>query len=223
MAADNPSEKPTIVNYTSNRKTEKTPDKPERPLPKAVVPAGSAIERKKTIGRKFREQFAGDDAQTVGQYLLFDVVIPATKNLIFDLGREGLQRILFGGNRPAQSSIAGTILGSRTSYSSYSRNSGPQSNDNQKSNPGMTSQQRALHDFSGVILQTREQGLAVIDVLSQIIDDYGAATLNDFYACIGETPDFAAVKYGWRSVAQAEVRHIREGYLLELPKPVVLE
>lgn len=222
MPADNPSDKPKIVNYTSNSKVDKVSDKPDRPLPKAVVPAGSAVERKKTIGRKFREQFAGDDAQTVGQYLLFDVVIPATKNLIFDLGREGLQRILFGGNRPASSSIAGSILGSRTSYSSFSRTT-PAANNVSQTPAAMTPQQRAVHDFSGVILQTREQGLAVIDVLAQLIEDYGAATLNDFYACIGETPDFTAVKYGWKSLAQAQVRHIREGYLLELPKPVVLE
>jgi hypothetical protein len=221
MSTDNPSEKPKIVSYSSNSQDKKAASEPERPLPKAVVPAGSAVERKKSLGRKFREQFAGDDAQTVGQYLLFDVVIPATKNLIFDLGREGLQRILFGVSRPSNSSIAGTILGSRTSYSSYSRATPAAQNVNQSA--GLTPQQRAIHDFSGVILQTHEQAMAVIDVLSQLIDDFGTATLNDFYAAIGETPEFTAVKYGWKSMAQAQVRGIREGYLLELPKPIVLE
>lgn len=223
MTDSTPSDGPKTVNYSSNSKSAKSEGEPERPLPAAVVPSGVAIQRKKSLGRKFRENFAGDDARTVGNVLLFDVVIPATKNLIFDLVREGAQRLLFGGSRPTQSTIVGSVLGSaRTSYSSFSKAAAP--GPTAAPTSGMTAQQRAMHDFSGVILPTREHGLQVIDVLSGLIDDYGAATVNDFYSCIGETPQFTAVKYGWKSLSTAQVRHVgREGYLLEMPKPIVLE
>lgn len=213
---------PKPVNYSSNSK-KKTPaqsEAPERPLPAQIV-AGTVAPARKSLGRKMREQFGGDDAQTVGQYLLFDVVIPATKNLIFDLGREGLQRILFGGTRPS-GGFTGSALSSglHTNYKAYS--SSPATTPKTSVTP-MTPEQRAMHDFSGAILQTREQGLDILDVLNNLISDYGACTVNDFYACIGQSSDFTQVKYGWKTLAQAQVRHVREGYLLEMPRPIVLE
>lgn len=222
MATDNPSDAPNNVNYSSNSKAAKASSESNRPAIEQVVPTGTAVERKKSLGRRFKDQFAGDDAQTVGQVLLFDVLIPATKNLIFDLVREGAQRLLFGGSRPSTTSVVGSVLGARTSYSSYSK---PQTVQTPSaSSAGMTPEQRAMHDFSGVIFPTREQATLVIDTLSDYIEKFGVVTVNDFYSAIGETPAFTAVKYGWTSLAQAGVRHIgREGYLLEMPKPKLLE
>ena len=215
-------EVPKSVNYSSNSKAVKPVNEVERPPIAQVVESGTTKERKKSVGRRFREQFAGDDAKTVGQVLLFDVVVPATKNLLFDLVREGAQRLLFGGSRPAQSSVIGTVLGSRTSYSSFSKPQAVQTPT--AASAGMTPEQRAMHDFSGVIFPTREQATLVIDTLSDYIENFGTVSVNDFYAAIGESPTFTSVKYGWTSLAQAQVRHIgRDGYLLEMPKPKLLE
>lgn len=213
---------PNPSKYSSNSRAAKSSNEPERPKITQVVPTGTSVERKKTIGVKFRENFAGDDAQTVGQVLLFDVIIPATKNLLFDLVREGAQRLLFGGARPASSSVVGSVLGSRTSYSSFSK---PQTVTTQSQQSlGMTPEQRAMHDFSGVIFPTREQATLVIDTLGDYIENFGSVSVNDFYAAIGESPQFTSVKYGWTSLAQAQVRHIgRDGYLLDMPKPRLLE
>lgn len=215
-------EAPKSVNYSANSKTVKATNEVDRPPISQVIESGTTKERKKSLGRRFREQFAGDDAKTVGQVLLFDVVVPATKNLLFDLVREGAQRLLFGGSRPASSSVIGTVLGSRTSYSSFSK---PQTVQTPTAaSTGMTPEQRAMHDFSGVIFPTREQATLVIDTLSDYISNYGTVSVNDFYAAIGESPTFTSVKYGWTSLAQAQIRHIgRDGYLLEMPKPKLLE
>lgn len=222
MSDENQPNRPKTVNYSSNSKSSKKDNEVERPVPAQVV-TGGVVERKKTLGRKFREQFAGDDAQTVGQYLLFDVVLPATKNLIFDMLTEGAKRMLFGGSRPMAGGMA-SVIGNRTNYSAYS--AGRQNTIIAPGSPAskeMTPQQRAMHDFSGVILESRGEAEEIIEVLSNLIDQYTTATVNDFYACIGQTPEFTAVKYGWKSMAQAEVRHTREGYLLQLPRPIVLE
>lgn len=215
-------EAPKTVNYSSNSKAVKAAAGPERPPIEQVVETGTAIERKKSLGRRFREQFGGDDMHTVGQVIVLDVLLPATKNLIFDIIREGAQRLLFGGSRPSSTSIVGTVLGSRTSYSSFSK---PQTVQTPSSaSAGMTPEQRAMHDFSGVIFPNREDATKVIDALSDYISNYGTVSVNDFYAAIGESPTFTSVKYGWTSLAQAQIRHIgRDGYLLEMPKPKLLE
>src|SRR5690606_17881328 len=72
--------------------------------------------RKKSLGKKISETFTGDDARSVGEYVLFDVVIPAAKTMISDAVGQGVERMLFGEARRPR-----TGGGSRTNYTSYNR------------------------------------------------------------------------------------------------------
>src|SRR5690606_24426648 len=109
MPEDTPPEKPVVVNYSSNSNKSKQPSDAEKPKIKQVT-SGTVVERKKSLGSKFKETFAGDDAQSVGNYLLFDVIIPATKNLISDMVSQGIERLLFGTSAPRR----GTLSSGRT-------------------------------------------------------------------------------------------------------------
>lgn len=222
MPEEIPSEAPKTVHYGSNSKASKDAAVPDRPVPEQIV-TGEVVARKKGIGTRFRESFGGDSAGTVGQYLVLEVILPAVKNLIFDLGTEALKRSLFGGTRSGVGVVSSSILGSRTNYQAFGSRATPAVAAAAPPGGSLSPQQRAMHDFSGVILQSREQGLEVIDQLSELIETYGTATVNDFYAMVGLSSEFTNVKYGWKSLAQAQVRHIREGYLLDMPKPIVLE
>ena len=215
-------EAPKSVNYSSNSKAVKPSGEVERPPIAQVVESGTTKERKKSVGRRFREQFAGDDAKTVGQVLLFDVVVPATKNLLFDLVREGAQRLLFGGSRPSGGLFSGSGVGGRTNYKAYS-GSGVITQTSSPSVRELTPQQRAMNDFSGVVLGSKEEAYRVLEVLTDLIEQYGVASVNDFNACVGLTSDFTQQKYGWTNLNTAGVRAVREGYLLEMPKAIVLE
>lgn len=227
MTDPNPAGTPKIVNYGSNSKAAKAETPAVTPSAVPQVVTGVVTERKKTLGRKFREQFRGDDARTVAELVIFDVVLPAMKNLIFDVGTEALKRTLFGGARPG-GVVASSVLGSAravgTNYRAFSGSTPaaiaaagtPASRD-------MTPEQRAMHDFSGILLDNRADAELVRDVLTQQIDDFGVATVNDFYAAVGVTPEFTSVKYGWKTLAQAQVRQTRDGYLLEMPRPQFLD
>lgn len=219
MTDDKTPEKPITVNYSSNAASAKKGDKPAgQPALELNIAAGVAKEKKPSLGKKFREQFAGDSASTVGQYILIDVVVPAVKNLIWDIGSEGLKKFLFGGsNRPSSGVIGASILGSRsgTNYTKYSGGASQQRE--------ITPATRATNDFSDVLVPTRAEGEEVLDQLQNYIDQYGVVSVNDYYAALGISADFTAVKYGWKSISSAEVRHTREGYLLVMPRPQILE
>lgn len=219
--AELPASTPRIVDYSSNSKKTKSSPTEARPELEKVI-SGTAVVRKKSVGAKFREQFAGDDAQTVGQYLLFDVVLPASKNLIFDMLTEGAKRLLFGGSRPSGGLFSGSGVGGRTNYKAYS-GSGVITQTSSPSVRELTPQQRAMNDFSGVVLGSKEEAYRVLEVLTDLIEQYGVASVNDFNACVGLTSDFTQQKYGWTNLNTAGVRAVREGYLLEMPKAIVLE
>lgn len=216
MSEDN-EQKPPVVNYSSNSNKSKKVDKPDKVVKQ--ITSGAVVERKRSLGTKFKETFAGDDAQTVGNYILFDVIIPATKNLISDMVREGVDRFLFGSSSRARSGHSSSLVGNRTSYNTMYKGSGKPVLPARE----MSTRGRAVHDFGEIILESRGEAEEVIDALVELIDTYGAATVADLYACVGISANFPDTKYGWTSLSTASVRHIREGYLLDLPRAGVLE
>lgn len=209
-------EKPKhVVNYGGNSHKSKASEPEERRV-KAPVTTGKVIEKKKGLGRKIAESFAGDDAQSVGQYILFEVILPNVKDLISDIFKQGIDRALYGsgsGGRNPRSSI----LGSRgTSYTSYNKVSSG------SSRREVTPKARATHEFNEIILESRGEAEAVLDSLTLLVDEYDSASVADLYDLCEITAEHTDNKWGWIDLRDAEVRHTRDGYLLDLPKPVAL-
>lgn len=201
-------------NYPSNSHKSQEPEKKDRPKVEKVV-SGEVSERKDGVGRKIAKSFVGDDAQSVGSYILFDVMIPAAKNMIADMVSQGIQRALFGGTSPAPRQG-----GARTNYTSYNKVSPNKVSSSRPPSPTLSSRARSTHDFKEVVLQTREEAETVLQGMFDILDDYDFVTVNDFYSLVGITGSFTDDKWGWGDLRGATTRQIREGYLLELPRTI---
>ena len=65
------------------------------------IAKGVAVDKKESLWTKVSKTIVKDDAKNVGEYLMFDVVIPALKNAISDLVTTGINMFLFGENRPS--------------------------------------------------------------------------------------------------------------------------
>lgn len=221
MAEESEGIKPQIVNYSNNSsKGKKEPAAKARPEMKKVV-VGSATERPVPLRRRFMASFTGDDAQTVGQYIVFDVFVPAAKNFISDAVGQGIDRLLFGSSAPSgrgRSIVNGIVNGGgQTQYNRISSVS--QVNTARE----LSRSARANHDFQEIILETRADAEVVIEQLQALIDEYGSATVADLYALVDISGAFTDQRYGWNNLSTADVRHIRIGYLLDLPKPIPLD
>jgi hypothetical protein len=57
----------------------------------------------------------------------------------------------------------------------------------------------------------------VLERLSDIIEQYAVASLADLHELAGIPTTHVDNKWGWESLRFAEIRQIREGYLLDLP------
>lgn len=210
--------KPKVVqNYPAN-----SHKKREEARPKVESVVKSGVTRKAPgFGQKFRAAFTGDDAQTIGDYLLFDVFVPAFKNLIFDGLTQGAQRALFGGERPG----GRVTQGRNGNYTAYNRAS-QRTVYSPNAAPGAAPvgrQSGGRHNFDNLILDNRGDAEAVLDGLQALIDEYGAATVTDFYELMGETGEFTDQKWGWANISTASVSRITAGYVINLPRPVVLD
>lgn len=194
------------------------PAKPERKKVERVT-EGTVIRRKKPLRRRLLETFVGGDARGAWGYVVLDILIPAARDMIADAGREGIERMVYGESRPRsrrgpRGEPAGHVPYNR--YSSYGRRDEPRRE--------MSRRGRALHDFDEIILDSRAEAEEVLDRLYDMVERYDSATVSDLYEmCDISGNDFAGQKWGWTDMAGARVTRVRNGYLLDLPRPEPLD
>jgi len=189
----------------------------EEPKKVEKVIEGTVLRRKKPLGKRITEMFVGGDARTAGSYVVFEVLLPAAKDTIADAISQGIERMLFG---EARSTSRRTGYRPNQGYVSYNRYSPSTRQTPYRDEPRMPSRKaRATHDFDEIILATRVEAEEVIDRLFDLVSRYESATVKDLYELVGVPPNYTDDKWGWSDIRGAGVTRIRNGYLLDLPKP----
>lgn len=208
-----------ITNYPSNshKAKEQTATGSEESSDKKklerVTTSDPVKVKKKSLGKRIAETFTGDDMQSVGQYLLFEVFIPAAKNLIVEATEQGIQRMLYGDTRPRSS-------GHRPGYTSYNniRSSSARTSTIRQEPRTMSRSAQATHNFDEIVLESRAEAETVLERLIDTIDTFDVATVSDLYDLVGISGSFVDSQWGWTDLRDASLRRVRDGYLLNLPK-----
>lgn len=208
-------EKSGADKYASNsQKDKQEPAEPEVRVEKVVE--GVAVQRKKRLGRRFAEAFSIADGQSVGGYVLFSVIVPRLKDLIFDVGESALRQTLFGnsptGYRSSSSGVKGYVP-----YNTISQGAVLKQAAGNKPAPTPASD-----EFGEIVVADRGEADQVMDKISNTIEKYGSASVSDLKAACGLTPTFTDEKFGWKTMGGTDVRRIggpQPGYILIFPRP----
>ena len=154
-----------------------------------------------------------------GRYVVFDVLIPAAKDMIAEAGAQGIERLIFGESRRRRGGpppAAGP-----TGYVSYNRYAMQSQNPMNQPPRDISRRARSQHDFDEIVLQSRSEAEDVIDRLFDLVSRYDSATVADLYELVGLKSAHTDHKWGWTDVRGTTVSRLRggEGYLLDLPEP----
>lgn len=167
---------------------------------KNVKQIAHAKERKKN---KVIETFFPGNVENVGSYIFTEAIVPAIKKAALD----GISMILFGNTNYSN----GKSKSNGVSYVSYNKMS-----DKKYSN-------ERSYSVRDIILESRGECEEVIDAMDDIIDRYDCVTVADLYDLVGISGEFTDNKYGWYSTNRMDTIRVREGYLLKLPRVIVLD
>lgn len=75
-----------------------------------------------------------------------------------------------------------------------------------------------------VIFDSRKEAANVLHRLADILDQYGAVTVADFYDEAGlNDPYYSSTHYGWKDIGDAYVAKVRYGWSISMPEPIKLE
>ena len=170
---------------------------------------GTVKRKKETTGDKLKKAWFGEDVVNVKDYVIFDVMIPALKSTLSDMISNGIEVLLFGETR-------GKRKKEGKGYDSYYRRRDDRDRDRDRRSS--VSSARAYDD---IVLDSRGEAEEVLSQLSDLAYDYGQASVADLYDLVGISANFTDEKYVWfkGDLRTAGVRRVRDGYLLELPRP----
>lgn len=212
---------PSNSNHAPRPKNERI----AKPEPKKVVPVvtGEARKRKKPMSRRFAETFfGGASPRDVWAYVLLDVLIPAGRDMVAEAGREAIERTIYGDShasarRRSRSRNDDSPFG-KVRYDKMSRDRRDRDSDRYVSRRG-----RAKHDFDEIVLDNRHEAQDVLEQLRELVDRYDEATVADFYTLANAPWEYTDQKYGWTDLRDAGIVRVRDGYLVDLPRPEILD
>lgn len=200
------------MDFPSNAHSKK--EAPEGARVQKVI-QGKVIKRKKSFGKRISEVFVKEDVDSVSSYIIHDVLVPALKDTIADMVKGGIEMMLFGEKQGRN-----TTRNRGKSYVSYNS----YSNGQQRREQGrdQSYRNRARHNFDDITWPTRGEAEEVLSQLVDLTVDYNEATVGDLYDLAGISGTYTDRDYGWKNLASASVSRVREGYILNLPRPINL-
>lgn len=199
----------------------------EPPEPKQVkqVTMSSANRRKRSMTKRFTETFGGGSLRTAGVVVMFEILIPALKDLVAESGKAALDGVVYGEDHVSRRRAGrGRDRDDRGSYINYQSRYSSGGGRKEEPRQQLSRRSRALHDFDDIILDTKAEAEEVIDQLFELVSKYEQATVADLYKMVGVQSEFTDQKWGWTDIRGAGATRVRGGgYLLDLPRPEHLE
>lgn len=197
-----------MENYTPNSHRYKEEQAEKKKVEKVIQ--GTAKIKKKSGTSKLMSNLISEDARSVKNYILMDVLIPSVKDAIADIVVNGINMVLFGDTKRSGRRSASD----RVSYNRYysDRDSRTASND----------RFRTSYDFDDVVLDSRGEAEEVLSSMDELMSTYGMVTVADLYDLVGTSCNYTDNKYGWTNIRNAEIVRVRDGYKIKMPKAVPL-
>ena len=204
--------------------------KPEPEFKKAVI-----IE-KKSFGTRLRETFIADDARDVGDYILWDILVPTIKRTIRDIIVGSADRIFLGVNQgPSYSNGYGSrpviTTQPRTNYSGFSATR--KAEERLKARPEtrrMTAGNGFMLDSWSVPVTDRDQLVIIMDQVLNHFEEYEKISVDMYYQIVQQYYDlgfevpYTAKNWGWKNLATMDIVQVPGGgYMLKMPTPISLK
>lgn len=204
------------INIPSNSNASK---KSDRKFEKASTPKVKTV--KKSGAKKLADIFIQGDIQQVRHTIIYDMIIPAGKNLLMSVADSALRMILFNDasrpgsysaptwyNPPQNSSVP------RTSYSSYYVQN--------RQNTPVGYQNVGYSTDSEQIFPDRATAESILLDMRNAIAEYGEVSVGDFYDLIGVSSSYVDNAYGWKDLNSAGIRPVAGGFVIDFPRAVAL-
>ena len=182
---------------------------------KEIKPIAKGHIKEKGLTDKAAEAIFSEDTRTVGNYILWDVIIPSFKNTIADMVIGGIEMVLFGSSRGSRRKRGD----SRVSYAGYYE--GSSRYDRGDSRVDYRDRNRQ-YSYDDILLDDRGEAEEVVSTMEDLVRKYGEASVADLCSLVGVNSKHTDQKWGWTDSRDFSYRRSGRGYILDFAKPEYL-
>ena len=176
----------------------------------------AAVAKAKVVTKKKNKllcSFISDDAVSIKDYIVDEFLIPLVQKTICDIFEEIPKTIFYGKSGRRRSSNS-----DRVSYTKYSSR---RDRDRDYRDRDRDSYRRTdIFDSTDIIFDSRGEAEKVLAVMDEIMQEYEIVRVADLNDLAGVSCDFPANDYGWTNIRNARVVHVRDGWVIEMPRAV---
>jgi hypothetical protein len=184
---------------------------------KPVVSGAKKVQR--PASKRFFDYLFAESPKDLARKVGRDVIVPRIKAGFEQAANEFLSGMLWGNgsNRPPSNIVQGAVI-----------RPGGGINYNGISSPSSLQQARAAStttssgNYSDVTVPTQEFAETLLANLYDLLNQYRVVAVADLYEAAGLTSAISDNAYGWTSLDGARIIKVRDGYLLELPRPTII-
>lgn len=180
---------------------------------------GEATVSKPSGFKRLRRSFIAGDASSVSEHVFWNLMIPAMKDALSDMGSTFIDMMIYG-ERRARTTPGAPASGpgstSKVNYGNYSSGNRP------VIAPGQQVQENGRFDLNDITVGTRAEAEAIIGKMFEILDKYHIVTVDNLHSMLGVSSTYVDSKWGWTNLDGADVRRVKHGVRLVLPPPTDL-
>lgn len=195
------------------------PEQPKKDI-KPVIAPGVAVQVKRPASRRFFDFLFAESPKQLGAKIGRDVIVPRIKAGFEEAANSFLAGMLWGdsANRPMSNIVRNAAMrGGGFNYNGVSVSGGtPMQQAMQASAP------RSSGNYQDLVLPTQQFAEMILANAYDLLNQYRMVAVGDLYEIAGITPAPSDNAYGWTSLDGSRISKVREGYLLELPRPSLL-
>lgn len=201
-----------------DRRSEKQP--PEKREVVRVTKSKATL-RKRPLYKKFLDAFRPEDNVGFVEYTILDVLVPGIKDAMADAVHGTIDNAFGTHGRSRHHRRRG---GGYTSYNRMS-DARPRGRRDRDRDDDIRDRRapRGPSDHREIIVDSRVEAEEVVDSLIELASKYDVATMRDLLSLVGEPHNYTDEDWGWTDLRGTRIHRVRDGYLIDLPRPEALD
>lgn len=179
------------------------------------ITSNKVKKKEKSLGQRVKAEIISEDSRSVADHLLWDILVPAIKDTVVDLVKNGIETLMYGGASSKDHRINRDRGSSYVRYNSYY--------EKDRDSRYRRSSSRRVDDLEDILFDSNAEAEKVLLAMLDMLDEYDFVTRGHFYELIGERTRPADFNWGWDNLRSARVERVRNGYIIKLPREVAID